>query len=181
MSEFTEPMVALMKEWGWQFFGQDFDQGTHWAKYDGEQVIAQFDDVEWQRDFFAARAVTRNEILEGGIPLGAFPPAVSDALMALGWRWALADVVKGEWFKFKANGTCEARQGDWVWSQDLAQAKLEPRGHLIAEAWEVIPGLRWRLDDASECWLQQKWLLASTGDKEWRDVPAVDKDGKDLV
>ncbi len=181
MAEFTEEMCALMKEWGWQFFGLGFGNGPRWAKYDGDQAIAQFDDVEWQRDFLAARAVTRNEILEGGIPLGAFPPAVSDALMALGWRWALANVVKGEWFKFKANGMCEARQGDWVWSQDLCEAKREARGCPPAEAWEATPELRWRGPYGGGRYLQQQWRLPSSGHMEWRDVKTVDKAGDPII
>ncbi len=173
MPEFTEDTATLMKSWGWYFLGRNFENGTQWLKYEQGKVVATYGDVEWKRDFLAARAVTCGEVLNDGIPAGDLPPTVAYAMRLLGWRWALADVVKGEWFKFKANGVCEARQGDWVWSQDLCEAKREARGCPPAEPWEATPELRWRVGEGGSCYLQQQWRLPSSGHAEWRDVKTV--------
>lgn len=192
MPEFTLNMAALMESWGWRFNGDDPIISTHWAKYDGKEAVATFGDVEWVRDFLAARAVTRHEVLDDGIPSANLEAPVAYAMRAQGWRWALTGVVKGEWFLFSETGVCQARQGDWVWSQDLAQARAEIKelANAMAEtceakqtrrAWEVTPGLRWRVDPADACYLQQAWRSVASGQIEWRDVKAVDNDGKPIV
>lgn len=181
MAEFTLDMATLLESWGWQFSGDDIITGTHWAKYDGAEAVATFEDAEWKRDFLAARAVITNEVLHDGIPTGNLSEAVAHAMRARRWRWALTSDVTGEWFKFKANGMCEARQGDWIWSQDLCEAKRTARGCPDAESWEVMPEVRWRIDSVGGCYLQQQWRLPASGHVEWRDVKAVDKHGDPVV
>jgi len=112
---------------------------------------------------------------------------VMDVLQGLGWRWAMASSDTGEWFKFKACGMCDGRQGEEVWVKDLETAKnFAGEETVVPNVWEPTPELRYWKDLlwCDEPRLQQKWRGRSWGKEsctEWRNVPTVDSTGREYV